>query len=284
MRKNEYKRISVQPIAGSVGAEICGVEIAAGLDDETFAEIHRAFLAHLVIFFRDQQLDDDALMAFGQRFGPLFVHPNFVPDPICPAVVRVRTEPQDTRIVGAEWHTDTTCMAAPPLGAVLHAVQTPPAGGDTLFANQYLAFEALSSGLQDMLSGLYAVHSDRRVAGPQAGVSKGRASKVREDDEWRETVHEHPVVRTHPQTGQKALFINRAYTLRFRGMTEDESAPLIDYLLAHATRPEFTCRFSWTPGAVAVWDNRCLMHIAVHDYPGHLRLMHRVQIAGDRPV
>ncbi len=283
MSNNLYRRIQVEPLTGCVGAVVTGVDLASGLEDEVFAEVHRAFLRHSVIFLRDQSLDDETLIAFSNRFGPTFFHPNFVPDPQCPEIVRIRTEAHDKRIVGSEWHTDTTCMAQPPLGAVLYAVETPPAGGDTLFASQSAAYDALSPGLKRALSTLRAVHSDRRVAGPQAGVSKGRASKVREDDAWRETVNEHPVVRVHPETGRKGLFVNRAYTLRFADMSEAESQPLLDYLIEYGTRPEFTCRFNWAPGSVAIWDNRCLMHIAVHDYAGHRRVMHRVQIAGDSP-
>ncbi|MEM7252779.1 MAG: TauD/TfdA family dioxygenase [Pseudomonadota bacterium] len=282
MSENGYKRITVNPLSGCVGAEIGGVNLS-DVDDETFAEIHRAFLAHLVIFFRGQTLDDDGLLALSNRFGPPFRHPNFIPDPDRPEIVRIRTEPDDVKIVGVEWHTDTTCMREPPLGAVLYAIETPPVGGDTLFANQYAAYESLSPAYQEMLSQMTAVHSDRRVAGPRSGVSGGRTSKVREDTEWTETLNHHPVVRTHPETGRKGLFVNRAYTVQFTDMTEAESAPILEQLLQHAARPEFTCRFSWKRGSVAIWDNRCLMHIAIHDYAGHRREMHRVQIAGDRP-
>ena len=192
--------------------------------------------------------------------------------------------PGDKQIVGEDWHTDTTCMAEPPCGAVLYGVDVPPYGGDTLFANQYLAYETLSDGMKALLSRLTAIHSDITVAGPQAARNKHRTNKVREDSDWRETVSEHPVVRTHPETGRKGLFVNRSYTQHFSGMTAEESAPLLEFLLQHATRPEFTCRFRWETGSVAVWDNRCTMHIAVNDVWKFPRLMHRVQMCGDRPV
>ena len=279
-----YDRITVSPIAGALGAEIGGVDISRPIDDATFAEIRRAWVANLVIFFRGQTLDDEALTAFGRRFAPLFRHPNLVTEGPYPDIVRIRRMPGDQRIVGEDWHTDTTCMREPPCGAVLYAVDVPPYGGDTLFANQYLAYETLSGGMKERLANLTAVHSDITVAGPQAGRNKFRSTKVREDADWRETVAEHPVVRTHPESGRKALFVNRSYTQRFSGMTAEESRPLLDFLWEHATRPEFTCRFRWEKGSVTVWDNRCTMHIAVNDVWEFPRIMHRVQMSGDRPV
>jgi len=195
----------------------------------------------------------------------------------------IRREPGDSHIVGEDWHADTTMMAEPPLGAILYALEVPPYGGDTLFANQYLAYETLSGGMRKMLAGLRAVHSDRLVAGPVANRNAYRATKVRQGDDWRETVNLHPVVRTHPETGRKLLNVNKAYTVGFEGMTEAESKPLLDYLLEHGNRPEFTCRFRWANGSVAFWDNRAVKHLAINDAGPYLRVMRRVQIAGDRP-
>jgi taurine dioxygenase len=175
-------------------------------------------------------------------------------------------------------------VEAPPMGAILYAIEVPPYGGDTSFANQYLAYETLSDGMKRMLAGLRAVHSDRKVAGPQAGRNAYRSTKVREDDAWRETVNTHPVVRTHPETGKRLLFVNHAYTVGFEGMTEAESRPLLDYLLEQGHRPEFTCRFRWETGSVAFWDNRAVKHLAVNDAGPFRRLMRRVQIAGDPVV
>jgi len=281
---SDYDRISVSPIGGALGAEISGVDISGPIDNATFAEIRRAWNEYLVIFFRDQALDDDALVAFGSRFAPLFRHPNLLTEGPYPDIVRIRRMPGDKRIVGEDWHADTTCMAEPPSGAVLYGVDVPPYGGDTLFANQYLAYETLSDGMKALLSRLTAVHSDINTAGPQAARNKFRTTKVREDSDWRETVSEHPVVRTHPETGRKGLFVNKSYTQHFSGMTPEESAPLLEFLLRHATRPEFICRFRWEAGSVAVWDNRCTMHIAVNDVWKFPRVMHRVQMCGDRPV
>ncbi|MEJ0069540.1 MAG: TauD/TfdA family dioxygenase [Pseudomonadota bacterium] len=277
------RRIEVEPIAGACGAEIHGVDVAAPLDGATVGDIRQALLDHCVIFFRDQQLDIAQHKAFARRFGDIFIHPNYngvVPDP---EVLEVRREPGDERIVGEQWHSDTTMMQEPPMGAILYALEVPPAGGDTIFASQYAAYDALSDGMKKLLSGLRAVHSDRMVAGPAVGMNAKRSTKVREDDAWRETVSVHPVVRTHPETGRKLLFVNASYTVGFEGMTEAESRPLLDYLFEQGHRPEFTCRFRWRPGSIAFWDNRSTKHIAVHDAGPHRRLMRRIQLAGDQP-
>ena len=275
--------IEVRPITGSLGAEIHGVDLGADLDEASVAAVRRALLEHCVVFFRDQQFDAAQHKALARRFGEIFVHPNYasvVPDR---EIIEIRREPGDLRIVGEEWHTDTTMMAEPPMGAILYAIEVPPYGGDTLFASQYLAYEALSDGMKRLLEGLGAVHSDRKVAGPQAGLNAYRATKVREEG-WEETVSTHPVVRTHPETGRKLLFVNHSYTIRFDGMTEAESAPLLGFLLEQGHRPEFTCRFRWANGSVAFWDNRCVKHLAVHDAGPFRRIMRRVQLAGDKPV
>ena len=276
-------RIEVKPIAGGCGAEIGGVAIADDLDDGVIADIRGALNAHGVIFFRGQDFDAAQHKAFARRFGKIFVHPNYRGMQDDDEIVMIRREPGDQHVVGEDWHTDTTMMAEPPMGAILYAIEVPPYGGDTLFANQYLAYDTLSAGMKKMLAGLRAVHTDRLVAGPQAGRNAYRATKVREDSDWLETVNLHPVVRTHPETGRKLLNVNAAYTVGFEGMTEAESKPLLDYLLAHGHRPEFTCRFRWENGSVAFWDNRAVKHLAIHDAGPYLRLMRRVQICGDRP-
>ena len=276
--------ISVEPIAGACGAEIAGVDLAEELDDATVAAIRAALNEHGVVFFRDQHFDDARHKALARRFGPIFVHPNFKGTGADPEIVMIRREPGDARIVGEEWHADTTMCAEPPMGAILHGLEVPPWGGDTLFAAQWAAYDALSPGMQRMLEGLRAVHSDRKVAGPAAGLNAQRSTKVREDQAWQETISLHPVVRTHPETGRRCLFVNHSYTVAFEGMTEAESRPLLDFLLAHGHRPEFTCRFRWRPGSVAFWDNRSTKHIALNDTGPHRRVMRRVQIAGDRPA
>jgi taurine dioxygenase len=277
-------RIEVRPIAGGCGAEIDGVGIGDDLDDATFGEIRDALNRHCVIFFRNQEFDAAQHKAFARRFGDIFVHPNYRGMQDDDEIVMVRREPGDQHIVGEDWHADTTMVEAPPMGAILYAIEVPPFGGDTCFANQCLAYDALSDGMKRMLEGLRAVHSDRMVAGPQAGRNAHRSTKVREDTAWRETVSTHPVVRTHPETGRKLLFVNHSYTVGFEGMTEAESRPLLGYLMEHGHRPEFTCRFGWEKGSVAFWDNRSVKHLAVNDSGPYRRLMRRVQIAGDRPV
>ncbi len=276
-------RIEIRPVAGAIGAEIHGVDIAADLDDATIGDIRQALNDHCVIFFRDQQLEAARHKAFARRFGEIFIHPNYRGMQEDNEIVMVRREPGDQHIVGEDWHTDTTMVEEPPMGAILYAIETPPYGGDTCFANQYLAYDTLSDGMKHMLARLKAVHTDRLVAGPRAGRNRFRSTKVREDDAWRETVSTHPVVRTHPETGRKLLFVNAAYTVGFDGMTEEESRPLLDYLLAHGHRPEFPCRFRWEPGSVAFWDNRSVKHLAVHDAGPFHRLMRRIQVCGDKP-
>lgn len=273
--------IEVAPIAGALGAEIGGVDVSRDLDDGVIQEIRQALLDHGVIFFRDQSLDVERHKAFTRRFGDIFIHPNYNGVSADPEIVDIRREPGDRKIVGEDWHTDTTMVADPPMGAILYAIDVPPYGGDTLFANQYLAYESLSDGMKRVLEGLRAIHTDRMVAGPQAGMNALRSTKVREDAGWRETVSVHPVVRTHPETGRKLLFVNRSYTVGFEGWTEAESRPLLEYLLEHGHRPEFTCRFRWSKGAIAFWDNRCTKHLAVHDAGPFRRIMRRTQISGD---
>jgi taurine dioxygenase len=275
-------RLEIQPIAGALGAELYGVDLGADLDDATIAEIRQALLDHCVIFFRDQEFDAAQHKALARRFGKIFIHPNYYGLQVDPEILEIRREPGDTKVVGEDWHADTTMMAEPPMGAILYALEVPPYGGDTLFANQYLAYESLSDGMKQMLGSLRAVHSDRMVAGPAVNHA-GRSTKARADADWRETVNLHPVVRTHPETKRKLLYVNYSYTVGFEGMTDEESRPLLSYLMEHGNRPEFTCRFRWTKGAVAFWDNRCVKHLAVNDAQPFRRVMRRVQIAGDKP-
>ena len=280
------RNIEVAPLTGALGAEIFGVNLAQDLSDGIIAEIRHALVEHAVIFFREQDLDPERQKAFARRFGPIFIHPNFVATGPERELVEVRREPGDRRIVGEDWHTDTTMMACPPMGAILYAAEIPPYGGDTLFSSQYLAYESLSSGMKAMLRGLRALHSDRRVAGPGAGSGRNEkaATKIRDDESWRETVNIHPVVCVHPESGREYLFVNSAYTISFENMTEQESRPLLDYLINNGHRPEFTCRFRWQPGSVAFWDNRATKHVAIDDVRKHRRIMRRVQIAGEAPI
>ena len=273
------------PIAGSLGAEICGVSLADDLSDETIAAIRQALLDHLVIFFRDQELTPEQQIAFARRFGPLEEHDFVKGMADYPEIIRVVREADETCMnFGGAWHTDVTHQECPALGSVLYAIDVPPFGGDTLFSNQYLAYEFLSPGMQRMLEGMRAIHTARGPFAPD-GRSKNnwKNMQVETSDKAYEEV-DHPVIRTHPETGRKMLFVNRTFTVRFQDMTEQESAPLLEYLFRHASHERFTCRFRWTRGAVAFWDNRAVLHYALNDYTGHRREMHRVAISGDRPV
>jgi taurine dioxygenase len=271
-------------LSGAGGAEISGIDVSHDLDDGTVGEIRDALNEHCVVFFRDQELDVGRHKAFARRFGEIFIHPNYKGTGDDHEIVMVRREPGDTGYVGEDWHADTTMCAEPPMGAILYGIDVPPYGGDTMFSNQYLAYEALSDGMKKMLAGLRAVHSDIMVAGPQAGKNKGRSTKHRDGTDWRETRNSHPVVRTNTETGRKMLFVNKSYTVGFEGMTETESRPLLDFLFEHGNRPEFTFRFRWEKGSIAFWDNRSAKHIALGDTGPFRRLMRRIQICGDKPV
>ena len=276
--------LTVEPIAGACGAEIAGVDVSQDLDGDTVGDIRKALADHGVIFFRKQSLTAERHKIFARRFGDIFIHPNFNGTGPDPEIVEIYRTPGDKGIVGEHWHADTTMVEKPPMGAILFGVDVPPFGGNTLFASQAAAYEALSDGMKTMLAGLRCVHSDHKVAGPAAARNAIRTSKVREDADWKPTVTVHPAVRTHPESGRKSLFVNRSHCFRFENMTEEESAPLLDFLFRHGERPEFQCSFRWRNGSVAFWDNRQVHHIAVNDagpFPRHVR---RVQIAGDRPV
>lgn len=282
----DYKHIEVRPISGSIGAEIHGVELAdPKMAPEVFSEVHRAFLENCVIFFRDQAMDDDVLARFGRRFGELAPLPPHrqVPGKF-PELLIVETKPEDKMVFGWEWHSDTSHLETPSLGSILYAKVLPPTGGDTMFSNQYMAYESLSDGMKELLDGMVAVHANGRILRTLSeGQTPPRGSEAASAG-WSEMWAEHPVVRTHPDTGRKALYVNEMHTERLKDMTVEESQPLLQFLYDHAARPEFTCRFTWEVNSVAFWDNRCAMHLALNDYEGHRRLMHRVQVKGSRPV
>ena len=279
-----YKTIEVAPLAGACGAEIFGVDLSRPLGNETFAEIHRAFLEHLVVFFRDQALAPDALLAFARRFGPLDPHHVLKGMAGHPEILEIVREPTDRKIFAPGWHADVTWQERPVLGAALYGLEVPAVGGDTLFANQYFAYEALSPGLRRTLDGMKAVHGSAKVYGEKAEDYTYVANLTTDRKTAAGHENTHPVVRTHPETGRKALFLNDHYVLRFDGMSAEESMPLLDYLWRHAIRPEFTCRFRWRNGSLALWDNRCLLHGPIDDYFGQRRRLWRVTIGGDRPV
>ncbi|MGH9576786.1 MAG: TauD/TfdA dioxygenase family protein, partial [Terriglobales bacterium] len=249
------------------------------LEGEVVAEIRQAFLDHLVIFLRDQKLAPPQLLAFAQRFGEPVEYPQLKGLPECPLITPVVKLEHERVNFGGIWHSDTSYLERPPMASMLYAVEIPPYGGDTLFANQYLAYATLSEGYRRMLDGLVGVNSSLK-----ADASRTREDRLRDAGvEHKALVGEHPVVRTHPETGRKALYVNVGHTTHFRGLGEEESRPLLEYLFQHQVRPDFTCRFRWAPGALAFWDNRCVQHNPVNDYHGFRRIMHRVTLAGDAP-
>ncbi len=275
-----YETIQVRRVTGGCGAEISGVDLAR-LSNRQWDEVRRAFVDHGVIFFRDQDLSPEQHIQFARRWGPIDINRFFTPVEGYPEIAEVRKEKAQKTNIGGGWHTDHSYDPAPAMGSILLAREVPDEGGDTLFASMYAAYEALSDGLRQTLEGLRAIHSDEHVFGAK-GYHKqtadtvgriGNAHAVRGDVT-------HPVVITHPESGRKALYVNPGFTVRFDGWSEADSKPLLEHLYRHATRPEFTCRFRWTPGALAFWDNRATWHYAANDYHGERRLMHRITVAG----
>lgn len=280
--------ITVTRIAGALGAEVSGVNLAEPLGNDTFAAVHEALLDHCVIFFREQMMTPDQQVAFARRFGPISIHPYAASIQGHPEVMRVFKEKDDKVNFGGGWHSDMTFLERPPLGSVLYAREVPLAGGDTMFANQYAAYDALSPGMKRTLDGLNAVHSANAQYGvdgmSEANRHNDQRSMKPKTSENAKAEMIHPVVRTHPETGRKALYVNVGFTQRFEGWTKEESRPLLRWLYEHCAKPEFTCRFSWRKNSVAFWDNRCTQHRAMWDYWPHTRSGTRVTVKGERPV
>jgi taurine dioxygenase len=273
--------LAIQRVAGALGAEISGVDLSHNLTESLAAAIRQALLDHQVIFFRDQDLSSDEFLRFAQAMGQPIEYPFVKGIDGYPVIIPVMKLEHERTNFGGIWHSDTTYLQQPPMGSMLLAREVPPFGGDTLFASQYLAYETLSEGMRKVLDGLVAVNSSAK-----ADVSKTREDRIASDgraDARKDYVAEHPAVRTHPETGRKALYVNVAHTSHFKGMTPEESAPLLQYLFQHQVKPEFTCRFAWRPGSLAFWDNRCAQHNPVNDYHGFRRVMHRITLAGDTP-
>ena len=276
---------SINPISGALGAEIDGIDLAKPISAAIFDDLHQALMDYKVIFFRDQDLTPKQHITFSRLFGEpmedMFVKANET----YPELMELLKEADDTGYnFGGSWHSDSTYRDAPPMGVSLYARELPPFGGDTVWCNMEMVFENLSEGMQSLLTPLYAEHLAQGYR-EKLAIIKGDYSKSFKNlgDVIRIEVN-HPVVRVHPVTGRKSLFINDAYTYRFANMTEEESKPLIEYLCNFAIRPHFSCRFRWQPGSLALWDNRNTMHYAVGDYHGHRRLMHRYTIQGDKPL
>ena len=273
--------MKIRKIAGALGAEISGIDLAAGVSAELAAAVRQVLLDHQVIFMRNQQLSPAQFLEFGSRMGEPVEYPLVKGLDDYPHIIEVKKLEHERSNFGGIWHSDTTYLEEPPMGSMLLAKEVPPYGGDTLFANQYLAYETLSETMKRLLDGLVGISSSAK-----ADVSKTREDRIRTDGkagEPRDFLAEHPVVRTHPETGRKCLYVNIAHTAGIKGMTQEESTPILQFLFAHQVKPEFTCRFGWEPNSLAFWDNRCAQHNPVNDYHGFRRVMQRITLRGDKP-
>lgn len=270
-----FERLKVEPMTPSIGAEISGIDLREDQDDAVIAEIRSALLAHKVVFFRDQFIGAVQHIAFARRFGTLEIHPATPRDQPNPEVLHIAHGPESK---GKEnfWHSDVTWRGEPSLGSILRAVEVPPVGGDTLFADMGAAFRSLSPAMQEWCRSLVAVHDIARVFAKRLG-------KEAEELHAKYPPQRHPVVRTHPETGEQALYVNTAFTSHIEGLSAKESEALLRHLYAAAAVPEIQCRFRWRAGSIAFWDNRAAQHYAASDYFPAVRRMERVTIAGDRP-
>lgn len=272
--------LEVRPSGGGVGAFVEGVDLRE-LGKEDAAKLKTALGNYGVLFFRDQDISTEQHLAVAEHFGGVNVNRFFAHAPDEPRIAEVRKEPDQKANIGGGWHTDHSYDQIPAMGSILLARETPPLGGDTVFANMYAAFDTLSDGLKATLEGMNAVHSSRHVFGKNASRKEGKDLNDRlgnEDAATQDAVH--PVIIKHPISGKKALYVNPGFTLRFEGWTNEESKPLLDFLYQHASRQEFQYRFQWANGSIAFWDNRATWHFAINDYTGHRRLMHRVTVEG----
>jgi taurine dioxygenase len=276
-RKGDYRFLDINPVAGSLGAEVSGVDLGS-ITDEVFDEIYRAFLEFQAVIFRNQTLNSDRYLAFARRWGEITLYPYIKGLPTHPEILEILKTENDGYAFGNVWHTDGSNYAVPPKATMLHAIELPPSGGDTMFANMYDAYETLSPALQALLGDLKALNAGEKKL---AFTSEIKSMTPKESGDMQVNAV-HPVVRTHPDTGRKALFLGHRVA-HFAGMTAAESAALVAYLRNHAIRPEFTCRLRWQVGSLAIWDNRCTQHYAVDDYVGHRRRMHRITIEGEEP-
>jgi taurine dioxygenase len=270
-----YQTIEVRKLTPHIGAEIGGVDLSCPLGNQQFQEVHDALMENLVVFFRDQKLTHDQHKAFGRLFGELAIHPASPHAPEGhPEILTIHADENSKHVAGEEWHSDVSCDAEPPLGSILYLTEVPPEGGDTLFASMYAAYDKLSPPIKQLIDGLTAIHDGEPVYRGRFGYDGGGKGFPKA---------EHPIVRTHPVTGRKALFVNRNFTTGIKGLSRLESDALLEMLYRHAETPEFQCRFRWQPGSVAFWDNRSAQHHAMWDYFPQRRHGYRVTVKGDRP-
>lgn len=268
--------LEIRPVTPSIGAEVAGIDLGTPCDPATFAALEQAWTKHKVLFFRDQHITTDQHVVFCRQFGDLEVHPFVPPKPGYPEVMVVIAN-EHRRGNENTWHSDVTWRERPSRGSMLRAVEVPAVGGDTLFADMEAAYDALSPALQERLLGLSAVHDLSRVAASIAGAEAAKALREQYPPV------EHPVIRTHPSTGRRSIYVNAAFTSHIAGVSAEESELLLRFLYRQAAIPEYQCRLRWQPDTIALWDNRCVQHYAASDYWPAPRLMERVTIAGDRP-
>lgn len=274
--------MNTQKIAGALGARLTGVDLTQPISTDLAAQLRAAWLEHGVIFLPNQPLSPTQFLAFARAFGEPIEYPFVKGIEGFPEIIEIKKLEHERVNFGGVWHSDTTYLQVPPMGTMLLSRQIPPYGGDTMFANQVTAYEALSPTMKRMLEGLKGISNSAK-----ADVSKTREDRLRtdgKDEAPKDYVAHHPVVRTHPETGAKALYVNIAHTVGIEGLTDAESAPLLQFLFEHQVKPEFTCRWTWSPDCIAFWDNRSVMHNPVNDYHGYRRVMHRITLAGTPPV
>ena len=276
MKIIEYNNFKVQPLAGALGAEILDIDLNK-INDSIFEEIYKAFVDYQVIGIPNQNLSPDEYLAFGRRWGEIHHYPYMKGLESHPEILEILKTETDTYAFGNVWHSDGSFTEIPPKATMLYAQELPPAGGDTLFADMYQAYDTLSDKMKNILdtvNGLYVGDQPLKL-----GNFSG-AKSMKQQDPGKTKVHSHhPIIRTHPDSKNKALYIG-GHAVEIEGMTKEESTPILNYLKVHSTRPEFICRFKWSPGAIAIWDNRLVQHYATADYPGHSRLMHRITVKG----
>jgi taurine dioxygenase len=272
-----YEAITITKLTPIIGAEIGGVDLSKPLGNRALDEIHRALAENLVVFFRDQHITPDQHVAFGRRFGDLHIHPAAPHEPGRPELMIIHADKDSPRANGEGWHSDVSCDVEPPMGSILYIRECPPVGGDTLFASMYAAYEALSDRMKRYLDGLTAIHDGE-------DSYRGTYANYGIQDKQTYPRAEHPVVRTHPVTGKRAIYVNRGFTKRLVGVPRDESEGMLRYLFDHVENSLFQCRFRWRPNSIAFWDNRCVQHRAMWDYWPATRSGNRVTVKGDRPV
>jgi taurine dioxygenase len=286
-RRVHYDTLEARPLAGALGAEIVGVDLAKPIKKEVLADIHRAWLDHQMIYFRDQDLTPELQVRFAKKWGGIHVHPFMPTMPGHPEILELLKTPKDQKNFGNLWHTDQSFMPKPAKATILYAVEVPPYGGDTLYSNMYAAYDALSPGMKELLADIQVENTGtgNKTRGGQLKKDryKGHSTvKPVDPPKGLKTINFHPLIRTHPETGRKSLFIS-SHTQGFKDFSLEDALPLINYLRDYIQRAEFTCRLHWEPGTLAMWDNRCVMHYAMNDYPAHRRYMRRITIKGDKP-